>query len=154
MVLRRLMVVAAGIAAALLLLEGAVRIFLPADPDYYDSGKFTRHVVGTRFHENIPGSSSASFIGVPVQINSLGLRGPEISVDKTPGTVRILGIGDSITFGYGVRSEETFLSLLERKLNNSKSSRYEVLNSGVGATGLDYYYYVLRTKAPLLRPDV
>ena len=155
-VLKRLALIWMGVLAGLVLLEGAVRIFLPANPDYYDSRKFTRHVAGTRFHENIPGAFSDSFIGVPVSINSLGLRGPEISVAKAPGTVRVLGVGDSITFGYGVRLEDAFLSVLEKSLNATApvSVKYQVLNSGVGATGLDYYYYVLRTKAPELKPDV
>ena len=152
----RLALILIGVLAGLLLLEGAVRIFLPGNPDYYDSRKFTRHVAGTRFHENIPGAFSDSFIGVPVRINRLGFRGPEISVARTPDTVRILGVGDSIMFGYGVRVEDAFLSVLERNLNATApvNVKYEALNSGVGASGLDYYYYVLRTKAPELKPDV
>jgi lysophospholipase L1-like esterase len=154
--LNKITLAAVSIVVTLLLLEGAVRVFWPQNPEYYDSDKFTRPVAGTRFHENVPNSFSDSFIGVPVNINHLGLRGPEVSIAKPPGSVRILGVGDSITFGYGVRSEETFLSLLERTLNGSAQNnvRYEVLNSGVGATGFDYYYYVLRTKAVLLQPDV
>src|SRR5687767_10218479 len=72
--------------------------------------------------------------GVPMTINSLGLRGGEVSRDKPPGTYRILGLGDSFTMGYGVRNEDVFLHRLQAGLNAAPpgSSRYEVLNAGVG----------------------
>lgn len=70
--------------------------------------------------------------GVPMKINSLGLRGPEISEKKPPGTFRLLGVGDSFTFGVGVRDADTFLRRLEKSLNANPPSehKFEVLNAG------------------------
>lgn len=70
---------------------------------------------------------------VPVEINSVGLRGPEVGRDKPAGTYRILGLGDSFLFGVGVRDEDTCLRRLEKALNASATTerRYEVLNAGV-----------------------
>src|SRR5262245_7988462 len=51
--------------------------------------------------------------GVTFQINSLGLRGPETSANKAEGTFRILCLGDSFTFGAGVREEDTFARRLQ-----------------------------------------
>jgi hypothetical protein len=50
-------------------------------------------------------SSRGMFAGVPVAFNSLGLRDRERSMQRTPGTERILMLGDSMTFGMGVAEE-------------------------------------------------
>ena len=40
----------------------------------------------------------------PVRINSQGTRGPEFEATKRPDTIRILSLGDSRTFGWGLAS--------------------------------------------------
>jgi lysophospholipase L1-like esterase len=62
-------------------------------------------------------------------INSLGLRGPEVSLDRNGGVFRILVIGDSVAHGFGVAETETFARKLERRLNGKH--RVEVLNAAV-----------------------
>lgn len=52
----------------------------------------------------------------PVHINSQGTRGPEFSVAKPPGTFRILSLGDSRTFGWGVADADTYSRRLEELL--------------------------------------
>src|SRR5262245_15041846 len=49
------------------------------------------------------------FINVEVVINELGFRGPPARPGPHPGVMRILGLGDSIMFGWGVNEEETLL---------------------------------------------
>src|SRR6185295_19417304 len=44
----------------------------------------------------------------PVHINAQGTRGPEFQVPKPAGTFRILSLGDSRTFGWGLADEETY----------------------------------------------
>src|SRR6186997_440324 len=41
----------------------------------------------------------------PVHINSHGTRGREFADKKSPNTVRILSLGDSRTFGWGLKEE-------------------------------------------------
>ena len=77
----------------------------------------------------------AFLMGVDVHINSHGYRDHEFSVVKAPGTYRILMLGDSTTFGWGVQLEATIPKLLESRLNEGRLSgidRFEVLNAGVG----------------------
>ena len=153
----RLALLLASTLLGLAFLEVCVRILMPQNPEFYDSSKIMRlSSTVPRYPENIPNGRNESYVGVPVSINSLGLRGPEISVPKPPHTVRIVGVGDSITFGYGIAQEETFLSLLQARLNQSSGGevRYEVVNAGVEGTGLDYYYHFLTTDAPKLQPDI
>lgn len=49
-----------------------------------------------------------------VHINAHGTRGPEFSVQKPPGTFRILSLGDSRTFGWGLAEEETYSRQVEK----------------------------------------
>jgi lysophospholipase L1-like esterase len=89
---------------------------------------------------------------IRVEINTHGLRGPEIDYVKPPDTYRILNLGDSIAMGWGVKEDETYGRRLEQKLNAASSAdpRDEVINAGVpgwnlanelaylGAVGLKY----------------
>src|SRR5262245_55041082 len=52
-----------------------------------------------------------------VRINSLGFRGNEFTLEKKPGTVRVLCLGDSYTFGPYVEDDRTFPAMVERALN-------------------------------------
>src|SRR5262245_42920123 len=45
--------------------------------------------------------------------NAAGYRGPEFRAEKAPGVVRIACVGDSCTFGLGVREEHTWTRQLE-----------------------------------------
>ncbi|MDP2905411.1 MAG: hypothetical protein Q8O22_03825 [Candidatus Omnitrophota bacterium] len=49
--------------------------------------------------------------------NSLGWRGPEFSVDKPQGRLRIAFLGDSFTFGEGVRFQDTYPEKVSELLN-------------------------------------
>ena len=78
---------------------------------------------------------SAFLMGVPVSINSEGLRDREFSLEKPPDVYRVMMLGDSTTFGWGVKEEDTAAKFLERKLNANLPagySRAEVMNAGVG----------------------
>ncbi len=75
---------------------------------------------------------SGYFMQAPLATNSRGLRDFEYSEQKKENTFRIVGLGDSSLFGWGVKLEDTSLKVLERYLNqNSSSLRYEVINFSV-----------------------
>lgn len=84
-----------------------------------------------RSHIHIP-NASARIMGADVHINSHGLRDREYSYNKPAGVTRILLIGDSLTFGFGVKEEDTFARIIEQKLNEGGTRKYEVINAGVG----------------------
>ncbi len=69
----------------------------------------------------------------PVRINSLGTRGQEFQPAKPSGTVRLLSLGDSRTFGWGLAEDETYSArlgqMLQEKLGGAK--KVEVINAGV-----------------------
>jgi uncharacterized protein YjbI with pentapeptide repeats/lysophospholipase L1-like esterase len=65
-------------------------------------------------------------------MNSEGFRGPEFIKDKPDNTYRIIAVGGSTTFGAGVTNENTWPSILEKKLQNISGDKdIEVINSGI-----------------------
>jgi lysophospholipase L1-like esterase len=65
-------------------------------------------------------------------VNSQGFRGREITLQKPKGALRIFCIGDSCTFGIGVKYYESYAFILENLLNQqSRKIKYEVVNAGV-----------------------
>src|ERR1051325_2410317 len=52
----------------------------------------------------------------PVHVNAQGSRGPAFSPDKTTNTFRVLSLGDSRTFGWGLADDETYSRRLEQLL--------------------------------------
>ena len=73
-------------------------------------------------HEHRP-LGRARLMGVDVSINSKGLRDREIAVQRRPGVFRILMLGDSLTFGWGVPQDSTIPKLLEKRLIETGLSR-------------------------------
>ena len=154
--LANLAISATSLCATLLLLEVGIRIVHPQDLGFWDSSSFRRILTTSpHFVENIP-LATATFTGVPVAIDSDGLRGEEITTPKPPHTIRVLAVGDSITFGYGVPVEDTYAKVLERRLNkaNAGQPRYEVLNGGTLGGALSDYLHFLNEKAEKLQPDI
>jgi hypothetical protein len=91
------------------------------------------------------------------QINSLGYRGHEFSVKKTPGTFRILCLGGSTTISmpYIQNPDLTWPSLLEAGLNEHyPQRRFEVVNAGLAyATSAELLAgYMFRHR--YLQPDL
>jgi hypothetical protein len=102
-------------------------------------------------------NSHTFLMGVDVKINSQGLRDNEYSLAKPPGTYRIMMLGDSTTFGWGVPLEDTAAKILERKLNNGRTAgdnEFEVINAGVGNydTVQEVTYY--ETRGRVFRPNL
>jgi len=90
--------------------------------------------------------------------NSLGLRSNrEFSFQVPEKTKRVLFLGDSYTFGFGVEAEETYPMYLEEILNNNSGDtrEYEVINAGFnnGMT-TDAQYLYLRDIGMRFHPDL
>jgi lysophospholipase L1-like esterase len=90
-----------------------------------------------------------------VRTNSLGYREREVSRAKPAGTNRIAVIGDSFTFGQGIREEERFSNLIEKRLNRLAQGeiRYEVLNFGLPGKETEDHVQLLRDVVIDLKPD-
>jgi lysophospholipase L1-like esterase len=82
-------------------------------------------------HEHKPGAR-AFLMGVDVAINANKLRDREIGFAKPAGVKRVLMLGDSLTFGWGVPAESTPSRLVEKALNAASEGEWQVINAGVG----------------------
>lgn len=100
-------------------------------PSRFPEIEMGEYVPGARFRVEYADNPRGYFDtqnGVEMQVNSLGLRGPTIEREKPTGTRRLLGLGDSFTFGVGVREADTFLRRLESRLTDRAPC--QVLNAG------------------------
>lgn len=101
---------------------------------------------------NVPGWKAATF-GKPLTISSQGFRDKEYSLVKPPGVKRMLVLGDSFVWGYGVGDSEIFTEVLERELN-ARGQKWEVINTAVSGWGTDQEFLFFRDEGRLFEPDV
>ncbi|RME57105.1 MAG: SGNH/GDSL hydrolase family protein, partial [Deltaproteobacteria bacterium] len=127
----------------LLLAEGGARWLVPrpkqifydkAFPGNYEYRKpehFARH--RTRFWR-LKSDAEKREAGDPLpdyHVNRHFLRGPDFEPQKRPGTYRIVCLGDSNTFGVGLRYERTFCHLLGAWLQHRGDlPAVEAINAG------------------------
>jgi len=92
---------------------------------------------------------------VPVEINSKRIRDREDLCDPKPeGQFRIVCIGDSFTFGWGVRIEDAWVRLIEKDLRLRTGRDIRSVNCGAsGATVVDEYALALRGRFGEFEPD-
>ena len=135
------LLVAFGILEALLraIYPPPNRFLFPQE--FYDFDPETEHVLR-------PGQATSTH-DHPVRINSLGLRDGEIEQERRPGVLRVLALGDSQTFGAGLALADTWPKQLERMLQETSSSRWEVINAGIPGTDTWQHEILLRR---LLKP--
>ncbi len=76
-------------------------------------------------------NGKAHVMGVDVTTNSAGFRDREFAVDRPPGGLRIMMLGDSLTEGWGVPQDATVSKVLERLFRDAGDPA-EVINTGVG----------------------
>ena len=88
-------------------------------------------------------------------INSDGYRGKDIPHKKGNNIKRILFLGDSYTFGWGINDDETYPAQLEVILNERNlNTIVESVNLGVPGYNTVQEYGVLIDKADLYDPDI
>ncbi len=88
-----------------------------------------------------------------VHINSHGTRGAEFQAEKPPDTIRIVSLGDSRTFGWGLDEPETYSALLGKMLSEKTGKKIEVINAGVNAWSYPQMLVYLRDTALKYKPD-
>ena len=86
------------------------------------------------------------------RINNLGFRDRDFAVRRS-GAKRVLAIGDSFTYGWGVGGEESWPKVMERELRQGGLD-IEVANLGMPGAGPREYAALAERAIPLLRPDL
>lgn len=81
------------------------------------------------------------------------MRPGQIRPHKPPGKIRLIAIGDSFTYGHGLKPGDPWPRQLEAMLNAGGTDRFEVLNCGIGDTDVMATTRLFTEHLLALRPD-
>lgn len=139
------------ISLLLLVGEFASRILFPEwAPTRAERVNFWTYdaILGWAHQPNQSGTFKHRDFSVSVKINSHGLRDKDYPLTRTEKG-RILVMGDSFGWGFGVEHEEIFSEIIERR-----NHEWEIINASVSGYGTDQQYLHLISKGISFRPDV
>jgi lysophospholipase L1-like esterase len=135
--------------------ETAMRLFNLLGSDFYSEIRRYMSVLVLDDHLSFknPVLYRASYKNVKIVTNELGLRERPLRTHAA-GETRILVLGDSVAFGWGVNVEDAFPRQLERGLQSSQKGAVETINSGVPGYNTNQELTFLEMYGPRLQPDV
>jgi hypothetical protein len=140
-----------GVGLGLLGMEGLARLLLT---DFYACDP----AVGWTFE---PGQSGIKFdrrleYAVRAHINSAGFHDVEHALEKPPGTLRVVLLGDSMLAGMQVPLEQSFARRLESFLNEQGGGapRFEVVNCATDGFGTAQAWLMYQERCRHYRPDL
>lgn len=115
-----------------------------------ERGKFTIYdaTLGWKGRENVEDDFRWIDCTCHVKQNRYGFRGTAVSPERTHKKKRLLVLGDSYTWGFGVDENRIFTALLEKK------GEWEVLNFGISGYGNDQELLLWETLGKKWKPDV
>lgn len=149
-IVRYVMFLGIATAGVLLLIEAGLRLFCGLPRGMYD----IQPADGTSLYRR---DTTLHLLWTPIpysiRTNSLGFRGPEISIEKPAGVFRVIALGDSVTDGFYVENENTYPYQLERLLRE-RGTQAEVVNAARGFTAIDGEFEILKKFCVRLKPDV
>ena len=152
---REIIVMFFAIFVSLIITEAGIRRFDPLGISYFEEStryqldKIADPVLVYKHAPNL----RRIYQGVEVSTNQLGLRDRELD-KKQVGELRILLLGDSVTFGWGVPIEATFGRRLETILASKRAQPVRTVNSGVGGYNTVQQHAMLRSLFDMVDPDM
>jgi lysophospholipase L1-like esterase len=90
--------------------------------------------------------------GKPIAMNGQGFRGETMDIPKALGVIRILALGDSVTFGVGVAAKDSWPAQLQEQMQTDKQP-VEVLNAGLPYLDLEQIEQELEERWLAFAPD-
>lgn len=127
----RFLLILFGTVVCFFFAELWVRIFSPPswnelNPPFYSNLANSKRVYGlqTNFSDKVS--------GLNIKINKYGLRGINFAIEKPLNEKRLILLGDSVTYGYGLPYNEIFSGMLQSDLASAKSDQnWLVINAGI-----------------------
>jgi hypothetical protein len=140
-----------AILAVLVVAEFAVRLVLPQwAPTRAERVVFWAYdpQLGWAHRPNQQGQFTHPDFSVAVQINSQGLRDREHDLRRSDKK-RMMILGDSFGWGFGVEQEDRFSEILERRQPD-----WEIINASVSGYSTDQEYLFVKDRGVAYRPDI
>ena len=132
-------------------LEVALRLFYGNPPPYYYPQ--VRHVRTTYGYKPEPNQTDTYTTNQPTSTNSRGFRSQEFAVPKPIGVVRVMVLGDSLTFGNTVALSDIYTEVLARRLRVDDGA-VEIVNASAGGWNLDVEMLFLEQEGLGYEPDI
>jgi hypothetical protein len=155
---RNLAFLAMVLFASLLLVELLLRLLGIAYPVFVwsDPVRGVAHIPGTRWvsRQSSQAPPRQQEAEVLIEMNKDGWRGPEVALERPPGTFRIALLGDSFIEAFEVPWEQTVGEVLERRLSALRGTPVEVLNFGHGGYGTTQQFLTLKHEVWKYSPDL
>jgi lysophospholipase L1-like esterase len=130
------------------LIEGALRAYV-----YVFRSPAERFDLATNTFVLLPGTYPTPNPD-PIVVNSRGFIGAEFEDPPPPGTLRIVTVGDSCTFGQG-SLRGTYPALLEERLQaDADGRRYQVVNAAIQGMNSELALRRLESRVVPLHPDL
>ena len=130
------------------------------DPFYFrereDWGQYVAAVIDPETR-GLREDAMATYLGKPTVISSQGWRSPIFAVEKPDGVYRILLLGGSVAYGWGVAQGDEYPRVLEKMLNDADrvpGKRIEIINTGVPGWSLAQEGRLLSRVVSLWKPDL
>jgi lysophospholipase L1-like esterase len=92
--------------------------------------------------------------GAPAEVTELGFRSNGSTLPPAAPQTTVFALGDSFTFGLGVRDSETWPAHVEAHLRSSRGPSIRVINAGTISYGVFQELDLLREKGLPLSPSV
>lgn len=132
-----------GASVALGIGEIGLRVLGLGDPILYDN----RDAYGYR---PLPSQTRRRLRGARVHVNALGVRGPDVPAMPAPDTLRLLFLGDSVSWGGSyIDDDDLFAAVAARTIAATPAGRFravEPLDAGVNAWGPENILGLLDTE--------
>jgi hypothetical protein len=127
--IKKLIVLCVATVLSVAATEGVLRWLDVGDPPVFESNP--------RYGYLMRPSQSASTRGRRYWINQAGFRGADFAAVKRPEAIRVVFLGDSITYGGGqIAESDLFVNRVARMLEATERRRVEPVNLSVPGWGL------------------
>lgn len=151
--LGNLLLVLGSVLVCFLALEIGLRVIYGNQPVFLYPQ--VRHVPMSYGYKPEPGQKGTFTLNQPVATNRFGFREREWEMPRPAGLVRVMVIGDSLTFGNAARVEDTYPKVLERLLHEHRSAMsVEVINTATQGWNTDNEEAFLRDEGITYQPSI
>ncbi len=134
-VFKRIAIVLVAMVLAVVVVECSIRLIDPFGVSHFINMKRYRldlcvaRLDSVRLFAHHP-DQVMELAGWEIRTDSRGFRGPERLIPKPVNTKRMVFVGDSVTFGWGVDLEDTFVHMIGEELSARGAGKWETVNAG------------------------